>query len=169
MSIVIRKISLEDAYEYTALHIACWRDAYTGIIPDEYFDKMSADSEKRAEMWRQTLKEPDDCEYLCIMCENKMIGRLIFSKSRDEDMPHAGEVIAIYLLAGYWGKGYGKQAMDFAVAGLRQAGYNEIFLWVLEENSRARRFYEKYGFVYDGTRQDIEIGKTVTEIRYVLK
>jgi len=168
MGITIHKVLLEDAHEYAALHIACWQDAYKGIISDEYLDSMPAELDQRVERCRKYISEPGECEYLYAACGGDMIGRLIFNRSRDEDKPDAGEVSAIYLLADYWGKGYGKQMMDYAVAALRNAGHQEIIVWVLEENNRARRFYEKYGFVYDGTRQEIEIGKPIAEIRYAL-
>lgn len=47
----------------------------------------------------------------------------------------------------YMGKGYGKQLLAAAVDGLAQLGYRDIFLWVLEENRRARKFYENAGFL----------------------
>jgi len=168
MGIIIRKVLPEDAYEFTALHAACWRDAYTGIIPDEYLDKMSSDMEKRAERCKQALEEPGYCEYYCVIHDGDMIGRLVFCKSHDEDKPDAGDVAAIYLLADYWGKGYGKQMMDFAVHELKHKGYQEIIIWVLEENSIGRQFYEKYGFILDSAKQTMELGKQLTCVRYIL-
>jgi len=41
-------------------------------------------------------------------------------------------------------------------------------LWVLEENTHARRFYEKNGFsCTDDYREDVIGGKTLREVRYV--
>jgi RimJ/RimL family protein N-acetyltransferase len=170
MDIVIRKVLLEEAYEYAVNHIACWRDAYKGIIPDEYLDNMSTQIEQRVERNRQNLSDPGDCEYLCVEYDGSMIGRLVFSKCRDDDKANSntGEIHAIYLLADYWGKGYGKIMMDYAVAELRNAECVEIVVWVLEDNRRARSFYEKYGFVFDGQSKDIDIGKPLSEIRYAL-
>ena len=34
-------------------------------------------------------------------------------------------------------------------------GYLQVFLFVLRENENARRFYEKMGFAWDGTHEDI--------------
>ena len=46
--------------------------------------------------------------------------------------------------------------------------YDDVFLWVLEENTHARRFYEKNGFsCTDDYREDVIGGKTLREIRYV--
>ena len=169
MSIIIRKVLVEEAYDYAVNHIACWQDAYNGIIPDDYLANLSAQLETRTERNRQTLSEPGDCEYLCATYDGEMIGRLVYSKCRDEDKAetNTGEIHAIYLLADYWSKGYGKQMMDFAICELTQMGYQEVVVWVLKDNDRARRFYEKYGFVLDGTSKEIEIGETLIEVRYV--
>jgi len=35
--------------------------------------------------------------------------------------------------------------------------FHETITWVLEENKRARLFYEKCGFIQDGVKRDIEI------------
>ena len=166
---VIRKVLVDEAYDYAVNHITCWQDAYKGIIPDDYLENMPAQLEKRTEWNRQTLSDPGDCEYLCVMYDDKMIGRLVYSKCRDEDKAetNTGEIHAIYLQASYWNKGYGKQMMDFAINELRNAGYQDAIVWVLEDNNRAKRFYEKYGFVLDGARKEIEIGKTLIEVRYV--
>jgi len=169
MEITIRRVSLEDAYDYTLVHIASWRDAYVGIIPDEYLDKMTADLEQRVERYKQMLAEPGDCEFYCVMCDGDMIGRLVFNKNNSDEKPDAGEVNAIYLLADYWGKGYGRQMMDFAVAELRYEGCQDIIVWVLEENSRGRQFYENYGFKLDGAQKTLDLGKPLICLRYVLK
>ena len=168
MDITIRKVSPKEAHDYVVLHNACWKDAYTGIIPDEYLDNMSATLEDRAESIRKSISDPGDCMFYCIMSGDDMVGRLIFNKSSDEDKPEAGDVMAIYLLKEYWGKGYGKQMMDFAIAELRRAGHQEIIVWVLEENSMGIRFYEKYGFVPDGAKKEFDLGKPLTCLRYVL-
>lgn len=170
MAITIRKVLYEEAYNYAVNHIACWQDAYKGIIPDDYLESMSAQIEKRTEWNRQALSDPGDCEYLCVTYDSDMIGRLVFSKCRDEDKneTNTGEIHAIYLLADYWGKGYGRQMMDYAIAELKRARYEEVIVWVLEKNNRARLFYEKCGFTLDGTSKDIEIGETLIEVRYTL-
>nr|WP_297302532.1 hypothetical protein [uncultured Lachnoclostridium sp.] len=49
-------------------------------------------------------------------------------------------------------------------------GYRNIFVWVLEENLRARKFYEKEGFVMTDVYLDDNIGgKDVREIRYIYR
>lgn len=58
--------------------------------------------------------------------------------------------------------------LDFAVNELKSMGHKEIFLWVLEENNKARRCYEKHGFRFDGTKREVTYCKLLVQLRYVL-
>jgi ribosomal protein S18 acetylase RimI-like enzyme len=49
---------------------------------------------------------------------------------------------------------------------LRARGYREVVLWVLEDNTEARRFYEAMGFHVDGAFKMVELGKPLKAIRY---
>ena len=165
MKFIIRKALLEDAYERAACHVSSWRSAYKGIVPDEVLDNLSA--EAIAEKFRKEL-ELQESSYYCACYEGKIIGHFNIRKSCDEDKPNAGEVHGIYLIEEFWGRGYGKEMMDYATDSLKHMGYDEVILWVLEENNRARQFYEKCGFIFDGTKKEIIIGKPLTEIRYAI-
>ena len=46
MGIIIRKVLVEEAYDYAVNHIACLQDAYKGIIPDDYLANMAAQKSK---------------------------------------------------------------------------------------------------------------------------
>ena len=68
------------------------------------------------------------------------------------------------------GKGYGKTLMKSTISELKILGYENIFLWVLEENGRARRFYEQFGFSPTDDFLDDNIGgEELREVRYIYK
>lgn len=46
-------------------------------------------------------------------------------------------------------------------------GYQEIILWVLEDNKCAVAFYEKMGFAFDDEEKVIDLGKSVKEKRMI--
>jgi len=168
MEFTIRKAVPEDAYERAVCHISSWRSAYKGIVPDEYLNSMSA--EERSERYKKQIEENNEVLFYNAIYENKIIGLLCISKSRDEDKLNAGEVGAIYLIEEFWGKGYGREMMNFAIDTLKNMGYNEIILWVFEENNRARRFYEKCGFTFSGEKAIMNIGgKDIPKVRYIIK
>ena len=58
------------------------------------------------------------------------------------------------------------ELMDRALAELKSLGCREAVLWVLEENQRARAFYEHCGFLADEGRQELTLGKPVLVVRY---
>ncbi|MFN8233107.1 MAG: GNAT family N-acetyltransferase [Actinomycetota bacterium] len=62
-----------------------------------------------------------------------------------------GAVYALYLGRSVLGRGIGRALLERATEGLRDAGWKRAVLWVLETNERARRFYERAGWSWDGT------------------
>ena len=70
---------------------------------------------------------------------------------RGEDLPDTGEVYALYVLSDYYGKGVGLQLMNAALEQLKE--YPRVCLWTLKDNKRAIRFYQKCGFVADGSEK----------------
>ena len=168
MNLEIHKVLPEDAYEYIACHIACWQSAYKGIMPANYLENiMPQELEERVEKLKKAL-ELSERSYHYATIDNKMIGRLVIGKSCDEDKPGAGEVYSIYLLKGFWGKGYGRQLMDYVTNELKGIGYREIIVWALEKNIRARRFYENYGFAIDGATREGKVVKSLINVRHTL-
>lgn len=65
-----------------------------------------------------------------------------------------------------WGRGLAATAMAAAVADMARRGTPEAFLWVLEENDRARRFYERLGWQAGPERRDAPWPPHPTEMRY---
>ena len=52
---------------------------------------------------------------------------------------------------------------------MRAAGHRDAILWVLDDNPRARRFYEREGWTLDGGRKEQDhLGVRVAEVRYRL-
>ena len=66
-----------------------------------------------------------------------------------------GEIISFYTHPDHKRKGYGTKLMEEVLRRLSGQGYLQVFLFVLRENENARRFYEKMGFAWDGTHEDI--------------
>lgn len=90
------------------------------------------------------------------------------SQSRDSDVPpDTGEIGAIYLRREATGQGIGRALFAHAVQDLRRRGYRRATLWVLDTNTRARRFYEAAGWVPDGaTKIEERPGALLREVRY---
>lgn len=161
MKITIRKAVADDAYAYTDCFISCLQTAYKGIASDKFLSNLLINREKRIKKFLRNLSNPN-LETYCVILKNQMIGFLAIHKTD-------GEIWAIYLLEEFQCKGYGKEMLKFAISELEQIGHKEISLWVFEKNIRARCFYEKNGFNFDGTkRENDKYGKLLVQLRYTL-
>ena len=80
-----------------------------------------------------------------------------------EDAGDGAQIVAIHSLPESWGTGLGRAML---VEALRQIGDRPVFLWAFKDNKRARRFYEKNGFHWDGTERVSEFDDAL-EVRYV--
>ena len=92
----------------------------------------------------------------------KVVGFIRYGNFRDEAI-QAGEIIALYVLKDYYGKGVSEKLMHAAFVALNH--FSEIYLWVLKENKRAIAFYQKMGFTLDGLEKMLKLGKPVKELR----
>ena len=75
---------------------------------------------------------------------------------------------ALYVLPQAWGTGHADDLHDAAVEELRRLAVERARLWVLEENARARRFYERHGWRADGTSRVVEFPPNPTDLGYTL-
>lgn len=161
-NMVIRKINPTDSREEISnVYEQSWKFAYNGIIAQEYLDSIPSGQ------WCGTLDNPG--RYNLVMLDgDKIIGTSSYCKSRFEEYKDWGEIISIYFLPVYMDKGYGKGLLEQAIEELKAMGYKKIFLWVLEDNHRARHFYEKCGFKNSGEYMHNVIGgKQLRELQYV--
>ena len=161
----IRYADSNDAKTLGEIHSESWREAYKGIIPDEILNSFTP--EKREAYFRRALTEGWE-EDAIIFNESQALGLISIGKSRDFDqLDDCGEIWGIYLLPEYWNHGIGSKLIDWGINELKKCSYTHVSLWVLEENMTARRFYERKGFIHDGTKKAIRIGIELNEIRYV--
>lgn len=153
---------IDDLFEISSVYENSWKYAYKGIIPQEYLDSIPegrwAKSITRAGMNNLVVTEND-----------RIIGTAGFCKSRWDKWSDFGEIVSIYFLPENIGKGYGKHLLTRCVEELKKREFNKILLWVLEDNIRARKFYEKNGFICTNEFLEDNIGgKDLREVMYML-
>lgn len=157
----IRRMKIEEVNDVSRIYARSWKAAYRGIVPQDYLDGLP---ELR---WTALLAENPSKSYVLID-GGRLAGTSSISPARDEKMAGWGEIISLYLLPEYFGRGHGRALLDFCVNELRAAGYAHIYLWTLEKNTVARTFYEKAGFKHDGEKITCSIGgESLTEVRYI--
>lgn len=160
MEITIKKMESDDEIRGKAyVHWKSWHEAYPGLVDQGYLDAMTLDKcEANAFRWPDNMMVAKDGD--------RVIGFVCYGNCRDEDLTDAGEVIAVYTLSEYYGKGVGQRLMRAALDQLNQP---QVVLWVLKGNGRAVRFYEKCGFRTDGTEKELILKTPVTALRMMLK
>ena len=156
MKIIIKTMETPEEIEGKSLvHWQTWRESYDDLLPPEFQETMTLD---RCRFFSQ--KYPENT--LIAMDGKKVVGFISYGNYHDETI-QAGEIIALYVLKDYYGKGVSKQLMHAAFVALDQ--FSDIYLWVLKDNKRAIAFYQKMGFTLDGQEKIRELGKPVKELR----
>lgn len=156
---IIKPMQTDDEVNGKAyVHYKSWQETYKGLIDDAYLEAFTYEEcQKIAKRWGDGLLIAKDGD--------RVIGFVGCGAYRDDTLPGCGEVFSIYVLADYHGKKVGYELMNAAFEKL--ANCKEIAVWVLKGNERAIKFYERYGFRFDGTEQEIVIGTPNVEQRMI--
>ena len=158
----VRRARLEDAAAIAELHVRTWQAAYEHVFGAERLARLRP--EQRLPRWREIIAD-DEQTALVAEADGRMLGWITVAESRDADAE--GEVWGIYVAPEAWGSGAGPALMRAGTDALCESGLRDAILWVLEDNPRARRFYEREGWSLDGGRRAGEhLGVQTTEVRY---
>ena len=157
---------MEDANTISNIYALSWKSEYKGIVPQKYLDELECN------FWTASFQNWINNNILTtqLIYENELpVGCIAYGKSRDGSFADWGEIVSIYLLPGYFRKGYGKKLLQTALVDMKTNGYESCYLWVLKENFKARSFYESNGFICNNDEFICEIMKTqLVDVRYVL-
>jgi ribosomal protein S18 acetylase RimI-like enzyme len=126
----------------------------------------------RASELRLLGSQPTNRGALLAIRSRAIVGLVEWELGVDGD-PGLGEIHAIHVAPVERGRGVGWRLLNASVAALRAQGLRQAILWVVEDNSPARAFYERQGLAWDGTRLERPLGgfpdfPCVIEVRYVL-
>src|SRR5437773_3737253 len=135
----VRPARAPDAREIARVWVESWQTAYAHVFPAEFLAGLSVD--ERAALAERLLAERSETLFVAEV-EGRVVGFASGGPSRDDDPEAApGEVYAVYVEPGAWGRGAGRVLLERLEEALRGSGFDEATLWVLEANPRARRFY----------------------------
>lgn len=143
-----RDATLADAPRIAALHAASWRRAYRGMLSDEYLDTdLEAD---RTRVWIGRLTQPQPKQRVVLAAfSDQLAGFACAFGSEDPDL---GTLLDnLHVSHDFQQQGIGARLM-MEIASWCQTEFagEGLFLWVLEPNMKARRFYEHLGAVQAG-------------------
>lgn len=164
----IREAVIDDAPAIAEVHIASWRWAYRGQLPDETLDALEV--AERETRWREAIPDPSTIVLVAVV-NGAIVGFVSTGPADDDDAsPGTAELYAIYLEERAAGHGVGRALLERAVDGMRTAGFSQASLWVLDSNERGRRFYERAGWAWDGKRSSHQVQcSNMPVVRYARK
>lgn len=166
----VREMTLADCDRVAEIRVRGWQHAYRGMIPRSYLDGLSVarDAERRREQLARA-----DAAVVNLVAEDaggEVVGWSCHGPYRDgEVLTGDAELYALYVHPDRLDRGAGRALLAESLARCAAAGHGRLLLWVLKENVRARRFYERAGLRPDGAEEPFEVeGVAVPEVRYAL-
>ena len=167
---IVRPAAQDDAPSIATVHIETWQHAYRGQLPDRYLDELGEQRARRTEFWRHEISDPrsHQHEIWIVSAATSVDGFVAFGPERESADHTTGEIYAIYVNPRGWNQGLGRALMAKAEQRLALLRHSAAILWVLESNTRARRFYELAGWATDGKikLETLPAGVELREMRY---
>ena len=151
---LVRNAELEDMKQAGYIMSVSFRTAFSDLVSQQTMDACA--QEDNCITLLEGIFREGKVHFL--MGENS--GMLAWQQTED-----GAEIIAIHTLPESRGTGLGHAMLTEA---LKQIGNQPVFLWAFKENTRARCFYEKHGFRWDGSERVSEFDDAL-EVRYVLE
>jgi len=162
---LLRPAEPQDAMAVARVHVRTWQVAYRSLLPDEYLDQLHP--EDRAQRYDFATTDTTKPQTIVAVEEGRILGFATTAPSREPDLPHHGELYALYVDPDHWGHRIGLALISAARDRLLKLGFRQAVLWTLAGNARADRFYKTDNWALDGHRKTDSIwGVTVDELRY---
>ncbi|HEV7908019.1 MAG TPA: GNAT family N-acetyltransferase [Pseudonocardiaceae bacterium] len=170
MQWTVRAARPDDAGEIARINVASWQAAYRGIVDDAVLDRMLPES--RVPGWRRKLAQSEPSGvFVAVDAQDRIgaycaVGEVVEADDAHPDLDTA-ELEAIYADPEFRGTGAGHEVHEAAVRHLIAQGFRYAVLWVLQDNSSSREFYEAHGWRHDGRTHRFELGdQQLPEVRY---
>jgi len=107
-----RKATIDDVQDISRIRALSWKSAYKGIVPQAYLDELKED------FWVPSFTDRIKNNVLTVqevMDNGNAVGCISYGKSRDNNKPDWGEIVSLYLLPQYFGKGFGSKLIETAL------------------------------------------------------
>jgi GNAT superfamily N-acetyltransferase len=140
--IQFRPAGPDDADQIAALHADSWRRYYRGAFADSFLDGDIA-TERRA-VWTSRLAAPTGTATILAERDGEPVG---FVHVAFDDDPRWGSLVDnLHVRHSHRRTGIGRQLLARAAqAAVSEATGNALYLWVLQQNTEAQKFYLAIG------------------------
>ena len=159
----MRRAQAADSAALARVQIDSWRSAYVGIVSDEYLAHFTY--AEQAQDWREIFASNLN-DVIYVAEADQVVGYAWARQGLGELPDYDAELLSMHLLPAWRRRGIGERLLSVVMSALEQRGVESLFLWTLEKNLPAHKFYEKLGGVRVG-RRDAMIGDCpVVDIAY---
>lgn len=157
----VRRARPDDAAAIGSVHVAAWRSAYAGILPDGYLARLS--SVRQA--WQYNADIRAGGGVFVATGGGSVVGFATAGRARVKGIAD-GEVQTLYVLDDWRDRGIGRELLHTSAEYLKDKGCRSAFLWVLRANG-SRWFYQRLGG-RPGMHSETSVGGvTVPQTAYV--
>ena len=162
---IVRRMTESDCRAIGELYSAAWRAGYKGLIAQHLLEQMTP---QRYEVRTRVNGFLDDGSFVAVE-EERIVAHCHARPANEPEMRGWGEIHTLYTHPDFWRRGYGTAVFRRAEEWLLEQGFREIYLYVLEGNKRAERFYKSQGYLpnMDTLCCDLGGGVIVTDNRYI--
>lgn len=157
---MIRKARIEDISRIAEIIVFGKRVAYRPIFQNDEGSFNGLQVMNLADDYREDPKLLDNM----LVYDDGIVKGVINRTYTKEDV----EISEFYVEPFFKGNGIGRELIQSVIEDARKSGKKCIFLWVIEDNLQARRFYEANEFTATGQTCLIE-GTSKTDMCYELK
>lgn len=114
-----------------------------------YPEESTRDDEKQSNYLKETTESDREIELLAIV-DGKVVGMAGFNAIGSKYKVRHRTEFGITVSKNYWGQGIGKAIMNTCIECAKEAGYIQLELDVVADNTRAIELYKKLGFIEFG-------------------
>jgi GNAT superfamily N-acetyltransferase len=140
----VRSATSADCPAITSAYLTSWRAGYRDLLTEADLEAQAA--LRRGKDWQATIALSDR-EVFVAEVDDHIVG-----VAECEHQPEQGRLPwlqMLYVVPSAWGTGVAVELLRESVAAVHKAGHRSIWLEVVDPQARARRFYEREGFVRD--------------------
>ncbi|MEE9375681.1 MAG: GNAT family N-acetyltransferase [Rhizobiaceae bacterium] len=160
---IVLDAQVGDAEAIAKIHVQCWHEAYSGIIPQSYLDSLNT-TERKAR-WLKVISSGEIV--LVATVDEQIVGFVGGLAMRGPYTQAIGEITSLYVLSKHHRTGIGKALFSACKTRLKENRLFPFALWVVEGNDPAIKFYETMGGKNVATKSFELAGKKLDEHLYL--
>lgn len=126
--------TMDNHLEISEVHEKSWKYAYKDIIPTDYLDSIPTGH------WANSITKVG---MHSLVITDEIIGTASFCKSRWKQYDEYGEIVSIYFLPEYMGKGYGRYLLNSCIDELKKVDFIKFYYGFLNKTKEPEDFIKR--------------------------